>query len=256
MKDWDELPDRSEAPLREFLDLCEEHRVECTFFFVGWYGRRYPKRVQEVVRRGHEVGCHSLYHEDVARLDPGQFLAATKDALAMLEDAGGVQVQSYRAPSFSIPVTRCVEFFGALSELGFKIDSSVCTAGRIYGGGFDPAEFLGPANLREMYGMDLFEVPVPGVRIAGRSVQLFGGGYLRLAPAALVRKFAATERYQVLYLHPHDLDKNVPEIPGAGWTMNLRRRLGWGDLREKLRFLFATSTVKSCRQLLATQSGV
>ena len=147
LEEWDKLPDRSELPLRRFLDLCDENGVECTFFFVGWYAKRFPDRVREVVARGHEIGCHSLFHEDVALLSCDEFVETTSEAKRILEDVAGEPVISYRAPSFSLPVDRGDEFFQGIHASGFQIDSSVSTASRIYGGGFSSSDFSSPASL-------------------------------------------------------------------------------------------------------------
>lgn len=248
---WGSMPDRSETPLREYLDLCDEAGVKCTFFFIGWYAKRFPQRVKEVIARGHEVGCHSLYHEDVSTLTNEEFRETTRIAKSSIEDATGEAVIAYRAPSFSFPQDRCAELFGVLSELGFLIDSSICTAGRVYGGGFTREEFPGPMTLRDTFGVDLFEVPVPGVSFAGREIQLFGGGYLRLAPGFMLDHFMKREKYQVLYLHPHDFDEDVPDLPNVNTVKNLRLRLRIGSLRKKVLSLFAKSDVRSCGQLIS-----
>lgn len=247
---WDDMPDRSEAPLRQYLDLCDEAGVKCTFFFIGWYARRFPKRIEEVVRRGHEAGCHSLNHEDVATLSTARFRQTTAEAKALIEDAAGAPVIAYRAPSFSFPPERCGELIGVLSSLGFTIDSSISTAGRIHGGGFNNQIFPKPANLKSIYGVDIFEVPVPGVSLFGRQLQVFGGGYLRLAPRMLLNRLARRETYQVLYVHPHDFDNDLPPLPNGGPLLDLRRRINVGDIRRKLLDLFAGSDVRSCKQLL------
>jgi polysaccharide deacetylase family protein (PEP-CTERM system associated) len=253
---WDEMPDRSEAPLMDYLDLCDEAGVKCTFFFIGWYARRFPRRIGEVVRRGHEAGCHSLNHEDAASQTPTQFRDSTRVAKALIEDAVGQAVTAYRAHSFSFPPERCAELLGTLADLGFTLDSSIATAGRIHGGGYRRQDFPAPRSLRESHGVDLFEIPVPGVTLAGRDVQVFGGGYLRLAPQPLLRRLAQREPYQVLYMHPHDFDRELPPLPGRGALSNLRRRITMGDPRCKLRELFRTCTVRSCGQLQAEEAAL
>lgn len=248
--DWGTMPDRSERPLKEYLDICDEAGVRCTFFFLGWYARQFPERVAEVVRRGHEAGCHSLQHEDVATQNLKDFRAATRQAKEMIEDAAGAAVLAYRAPSFSFPPDRCAQLLSELQAMGFRIDSSITTAGRIHGGGHDRHRFPGPANLSELMGVDIFEVPVPGVSILGREFQIFGGGYLRLTPPSLVQRIARSETYQVLYLHPHDFDLDLPPLPNAGRLANLRRSVQVGGLRRKVLDLFAISDVRSCGELM------
>ncbi len=246
---WSEMPDRSERPFMDYLDLCDEMGVRCTFFFIGWYAKTWPGRVAEVVRRGHEAGCHSLFHEDVGLLADDTFRATTCDAKAMIEDAAGGPVIAYRAPSFSLPRTGTARLFQALVDLGFEIDSSISTAARVHGGGFARHTFGGPMSLKATFGVDLFEIPVPGVSLFGRDVQLFGGGYLRLAPTALLERFAASEAYQVLYVHPHDFDASLPPLPNAGMGANLRRNLRIGDTRTKVKRLFGSADVLSCSEV-------
>jgi polysaccharide deacetylase family protein (PEP-CTERM system associated) len=252
---WDSMPDRSEQPLRDYLDLCDVAGVRCTFFFIGWYARRFPDRVRAVTERGHEAGCHSLWHEDVAQMSVAAFRASTADAKAAIEDATGAAVISYRAPSFSIPTEDPAPFFETLAELGFEIDSSISTAARIHGGGFSAEHVAGPMSLGPVYGVDIFEIPVPGVSLLGREVQLFGGGYLRLAPQALLNAFASREAYQVLYMHPHDFDADLPDLPGAGRADNLRRRLRIGDPAAKVLRLLTASDAVNCRELRDRVAG-
>lgn len=249
VKYWDDMPDRSEAPLHDYLDLCDVAGVKCTFFFIGWYAKRFPKRVAEVVQRGHEVGCHSLNHEDVATQSTHQFRDSTREAKSIVEDAAGAQVIAYRAPFFSFPPERCRELLGELSAMGFTIDSSISTATRLLGGGYVKGKFSEPLNLKALYGVDIFEVPVPGVAVAGRELPVFGGGYLRLTPQRLLNRLARNEHYQVLYLHPHDFDRDLPRLKDRGILSSLRRRISLGDLRRKVLDLFAASIVRTCGQV-------
>jgi peptidoglycan-N-acetylglucosamine deacetylase len=248
---WGDMPDRSEGPLREYLDICDEAGVKATFFFVGWYAQKFPLRVKEVVRRGHEIGCHSMYHEDVATLSLEQFHVSTLQAKSIIEDIASSEVISYRAPSFSFPKLHFADFLAALYDIGFKIDSSIATADRIHGGGFNKELFDGPGSLKKICGVDIFEVPIPGVKLPGCELQIFGGGYFRLTPSALLHWLARKEPYQVLYLHPHDFDKNPLPLPNGGVASNMRRRLNSGDLKAKVLSLFEISEVCSCGQLLS-----
>ena len=45
------------------LELLDRHRITATFFFTGDAARSHPEVVKAVASAGHEVGCHSLYHE-------------------------------------------------------------------------------------------------------------------------------------------------------------------------------------------------
>jgi len=247
--EWGSMPDRSEAPLKEYLDLCDEAGVKGTFFFIGWYADKFPERIREVLARGHEIGCHSLLHEDLAELTDEEFRATTAEAKDRIEQAVGEKIFAYRAPCFTMPADRAPSMLGELHEMGFRIDSSISTAGRIHGGGHSKQQFPGPMNLKATLGVDIAEIPVPGVRIGHREWTVFGGGYLRLVPRLLLNELAKREHYQVLYLHPHDFDHELPPLPRGGPIAQLRRKLHVGDIRRKVLDLFAMSTVKTCGDL-------
>lgn len=247
--EWGSMPDRSEAPLREYLDLCDEAGVRSTLFFIGWYADKFPARIREAAARGHEIGCHSLFHEDLADLTSQEFRSTTKEAKDRIEQAIGQPILSYRAPCFTMPPDRTQAMLGELCDLGFKIDSSISTAGRLHGGGHSRDDFPEPRNLKDSLGIDIIEIPVPGVRLGNREVAVFGGGYLRLAPRMVLNQLAKRETYQVLYLHPHDFDRSLPPLPRGGPIAQLRRKLHVGDIRQKVLDLFARSTVKTCGDL-------
>lgn len=60
------------------LDLLDEFAAPATFFPLGRQARAHPDVLAEVVRRGHEVGCHSEQHGHSLRTGP---LRAARDAL-------------------------------------------------------------------------------------------------------------------------------------------------------------------------------
>src|SRR5581483_2854778 len=121
---WGTFVSRVEANTKRILDLLEEFKVSGTFFILGWVADRYPSLVREIVRRGHEPGCHSYWHRPIYRLDPREFRNDTLMAKTVIEQAAGSPVCGYRAPSFSI-TNRSWWALDILAELGFRYDSSV-----------------------------------------------------------------------------------------------------------------------------------
>ena len=246
---WDGLDDRSPQAVCDYLALCGEFSVKCTFFIVGWWAKKHPALVRRMVREGHELGCHGLYHEDVAHLGREEFLRITRLAKTWIEEAGDVAVDAYRAPSFSVP-NNLNGFFSDLLALGFSVDSSVCTAARIYGGRRGDSKTPSvPEVVHHGETGSLFEVPVPGANGLTCKPQVFGGGYLRLLPQVALNAIAERQTYQVLYLHPHDFDLSLPPLPGASYLTNLRRRIHVGNTTAKVRALFAAHEVCSVGQI-------
>ena len=53
----------------QILDILAEYGIKATFFVVGVNAYYYPDTMEEVIRRGHEIGNHTYTHPHVACLD-------------------------------------------------------------------------------------------------------------------------------------------------------------------------------------------
>ncbi|MBP3395243.1 MAG: polysaccharide deacetylase family protein, partial [Lentisphaeria bacterium] len=47
------------------LDVLKKHDIKATFFFTGDSARKNPEIVHMVRDAGHEIGCHTLFHETI-----------------------------------------------------------------------------------------------------------------------------------------------------------------------------------------------
>ena len=121
---WESYSCRVEDNTRRILDLLDESSIRGTFFILGWVAERYPSLVRDIVARGHEPGCHSYWHRLIYTLKPDKFRDDTRRAKDVIEQAGGVALCGYRAPSYSI-VARSLWALDVLAELGFTYDSSI-----------------------------------------------------------------------------------------------------------------------------------
>lgn len=235
---WDDLEQRVEIGTARCLDLLDRHGVRASFFVLGWTAERRPDVVREIVRRGHEIGCHSYAHPEVHRLSADAFQADCGRALEALAAAGAGDVSGYRAPSFSLtpPVHG---YLHALRELGFSYDSSIFPVRHPrYGQPGSPRHpfLVGDASDA------LLEIPMPTWRCAGVNVPFSGGGYLRLLPWAAYRFLRARARAQgqpcVLYVHPWELDEHRPRA-GQSRLTSLRSQGGQDTVPRKLDRLLA-----------------
>ncbi len=100
--DWDRLPMRVERNTHRLLDLLAEAEVQATFFVLGCVARRCPSIARRVVADGHELASHGNDHLRVDRCSAAAFRDDVRDSKRLLEDTGGVAVNGYRAPTFSI----------------------------------------------------------------------------------------------------------------------------------------------------------
>jgi peptidoglycan/xylan/chitin deacetylase (PgdA/CDA1 family) len=69
---WEGYASRVERNINKILDLFSTHGVKGTFFIVGWTAERYPEMVKEIAARGHEIGCHSYWHQKIYNLTSGR----------------------------------------------------------------------------------------------------------------------------------------------------------------------------------------
>jgi polysaccharide deacetylase family protein (PEP-CTERM system associated) len=211
---WESRPSRVVMSTLRVLDLFDKYSVKGTFFFVGWVAHKFPDLVREVHARGHELACHSYWHRTVYSQTPDEFREDTRAAIRAIEDAAGVKVFGYRAPSWSI-TKDCLWALEVLAEEGFTYDSSIYPIHHdLYG---VPGAQRFPYTHRLKDGHSLLEFPPATVRLLGQNLPCAGGGYLRIFPLSYTRwafrKFQEEYRESmVVYFHPWELDPDQPRI--------------------------------------------
>ena len=114
----------------KMLELLSKHSIESTFFFTGDSVREHPEVLHMVQKSGHEIGCHSLYHETLGdelfpipglrSVLPEECYHRVEVATKIVEDVAGSKALSFRAPRLwgSTPMVN------ALEDLGYKADAS------------------------------------------------------------------------------------------------------------------------------------
>lgn len=230
---WDALPSRVEQNFLRLLDLLESHQARSTCFFLGWVAARFPHLVKEAARRGHDVASHGMDHKRPVEMTRTELELDLRSSKAMLEDISGKKVEGYRAAGFALPDdTR--PFFEMLAQSGYRYDSSIFPARHRHGG--QPHAELGPRTISTPSG-PVTEFPISVLPVLGRRWCLFGGGYFRVAPFALVRRGAHSVLHSgrplVLYLHPREIDPGQPRLP-LGFTRGLRAYVNLHRTEPKL----------------------
>jgi polysaccharide deacetylase family protein (PEP-CTERM system associated) len=217
---WSDHPSRVEANTRVVLDLFDECGVKGTFFTLGWVAERFPGLVREIVDRGHEPACHSYWHRLVYKLSQDEFREDTRRAKGLIEDAAGVAIHGYRAPSFSV-MKNSLWALDILAELGFRYDSSIFPIQHdVYGMPDAPRV---PFRVDTKAG-PVAEFPMSTFRmskfqwIGGNNLPVGGGGYLRIFPFWMTR-FGVRRALQngvplITYIHPWEVDPGQPRLQG------------------------------------------
>ena len=230
--DWDARECRVERNVHRILDLLDTRSTRATFFTLGWIAERWPQLVRQIVARGHELASHGYGHERVSDLTPQAFLADITSAKKILEDLAGVEVQGYRAPSFSIGAGNLWAFDG-LARAGYRYSSSIYPIRHDHYGMPDAPRFAHRVS------SGLLEIPVTTLRVMNRNFPSSGGGYFRLLPYPvsrwMLRQVNTTDRQAaVFYCHPWEIDVDQPRVPGIDRKTQFRHYVNIGRMESRL----------------------
>ncbi len=188
---WERFDYRVDKMMLPILDVLDQKGIKATFFCMGWLAEKHPEIVKEITRRGHQIGCNSYMHAEPNTLNREQFYNDVKRSKELIEKVSGKPVEAYRAPNFAI--NGIVEwYFDVLAELGFKYDCSMF--------GDKPSVIHG-----------IKEFPVS--KYMG-IIPYSGGGYFRLMPYSLIKRWMKGSDYVMTYFHPRDFDKEQPRWKG------------------------------------------
>lgn len=203
------------------LALFDRAGVKGTFFTLGWVAERAPKLIRTIVDAGHELASHGYDHKRVFLMTPDEFAADLAKARTLLEDAGGVAISGYRAPSFSIDA-RTPWAHAVLADAGYRYSSSVAPVVHDHYGWPESPRFC----WKPMDHAPLIELPVTTARLAGRTLAAGGGGFFRLLPYGFsrwaVRQVNGLGQPAVLYFHPWEIDPGQPRVADAPLRSRLR----------------------------------
>jgi polysaccharide deacetylase family protein (PEP-CTERM system associated) len=235
--EWSCLDDRVERNVNEILDLFDEVGAKATFFTLGWIAQRHGKILREIAARGHELASHGWDHQRVFRMGRSAFGADLDRARAAIEDAGGMSVTGYRAPSFSIDA-RTPWAYAELAERGYRYSSSVAPVSHDHYGWPDAPRFA----FKPLAWDGLIEIPVTTAELAGKRLAAGGGGFFRVLPYAFsrwaIRQVNRRDRRPaVFYFHPWEIDPGQPRVAGAPLKSRLRHYTKLDQMAPKLRQL-------------------
>ncbi len=236
-KDWDSLECRVERNTDAVMALFDEAGVKATFFTLGWVAERYPALIRRIVSAGHEIASHGYGHHRVFTFTPEQFAADLLRSRKLIEDAAGVAVTGYRAPSFSID-QRTPWAHEILAEQGYTYSSSVAPVKHDHYGWAEAPRFA----FRPLAGSDFLEIPVTTAKFGTKRLAAGGGGFFRLLPYAFsrwaIRQVNNDEqRPAVIYFHPWEIDPDQPRVANAPLKSKLRHYTKLDVMADKLRRL-------------------
>ena len=244
---WTTFADNTKVGFERFLEICEDTNSRATIFVIGAYARQFPERVRLASERGHHIGSHSMWHDDLSVMSDSAFVSDVVDSKKVLEDITGHCVNAFRAPSFRIRLDQ----LKLLGPLGIQYDSSICLSSRLNAAQNSLPEYFFSAPFFAHEG--LVEVPFRGTNVLNKDVTILGGGYLRLAPLALIKKVVPNLESDMTYLHPHDFNSHVSKYSHMTFAEYFMRNLKFGSMEAKLKWLLEQSKGESIRDFVRLQ---
>lgn len=228
---WNNYEVRIYENVDRILNILEKTNTKATFFIVGWIAKKYPDIVKKISAK-YQIGSHTMNHQLVWQQNPEEFKNDVSNSIKQLEDLTGKKIEIFRAPGFSIRETEGWAI-DILSELGIMYDCSVLPTKGSHGG--IPSYRNGCPCFIEHNGIILKEFPISSKKILGYNVVYCGGGYFRLFPYPLIKKWAHESDYMLSYIHPRDLDVTQPVLEGLPITRKFKSYVGLKKAEDKLK---------------------
>jgi len=235
-ENWESLRTRVERNCDAILAMFADAGVHGTFFTLGWVAERHPALIRRIVDQGHEIASHGWDHARVFRMDRATFANDLAISRKAIEDAAGVAVTGYRAPSFSIDA-RTPWAHQELAAQGYAYSSSVAPVAHDHYGWREAPRFA----FHPLAGSDFVEIPVTTALFAGRRLAAGGGGFFRVLPYAFsrwaIRQVNREGRPAVFYFHPWEIDPEQPRVEDAPLRSRFRHYTNLDVMADKLRQL-------------------
>jgi polysaccharide deacetylase family protein (PEP-CTERM system associated) len=248
---WDQMESRVVPNTERLLRILEDAGVRATFFVLGWAAERAPGLVRSIVSGGHEIASHGYGHRLVYDMTPAMFREDIRRSKAVIEDASGVAVQGYRAPSYSI-TPRSLWALDILIDEGFTYDTSIFP--------IHHDRYGIPVSPRHAYRLErsngsIVEAPASTAQWGAFNFPVAGGGYFRILPYewtrwGIERINRAEERPAIFYIHPWEIDPNQPRLP-AGLLSTFRHYRNLDQTESRLRRLLSDFRFTTMRNMLA-----
>jgi peptidoglycan-N-acetylglucosamine deacetylase len=195
--------------LARILDLLDKTNTKATFFCLGKIAQNDPQVITKIMKRGHEIGCHSDQHLLINKISPSAFKDDTHRAIDSLKQLTGQKIEYYRSPAFSITESNTWALEILLEE-GITCDSSIFPAKSRFGG--FPSFRENQPSVIEINGQSLQEFPISYASFFYKKIMFSGGGFFRLFPYAMIKNWMSQSDYNMAYFHIRDFDSQQKRV--------------------------------------------
>ena len=222
--EWSKYNSRVVKNTGKILELFEKYDVKATFFVLGYIAEKFPELIKKISDLGHEISSHTYSHIDLRKVNKEEFEKDFFKSINILEKITGKKVEGFRAPFFSINKNN-YWVFKILSK-NLTYDSSIFPVKtQLYGIPNAPRLIYKP-SLKNIIQEDkeekLIEIPMATHKIPLiGNIPIAGGFYLRFFPYWYmkwgIKKMNKEGNPAMLYIHPKDLDPEMPRIKEYNW---------------------------------------
>lgn len=221
---WPKYESRLLQTTQTLLDLFEKHKVKATFFVLGYLAEKFPELIKNIYDKGHEIGSHSYSHPDLRTITKEQFEEDLVKSLKILEKITGEPILGFRAPYFS--VNRSNYWVFDVLRKYVKYDSSIFPVKtKLYGVPEAPREIYHPSQsdfTKIDQSQSFLELPPSTYHILKNfNLPIAGGFFFRFFPYFFLKrgfeKLKKQKRPIIFYIHPKDLDPDMPKIEEYSW---------------------------------------
>jgi polysaccharide deacetylase family protein (PEP-CTERM system associated) len=241
---WRRYDSRLRQGVDAILEILDETNQPATFFCLGWVAEQHPEVIKSIDNAGYEIASHSYGHQLAYEQSREQFREDLTRSLGILQDITGKSIDTYRAPGFSI-TGKNLWAFDELIDAGIKVDCSLFPADRAHGGLPSFGDAVPTTGNRNGRSIKLF--PINTRSVLGKKIIYSGGGYFRLMPAPLLRRWFGDDDYVMTYFHPRDFDPGQPMVPGLSPLRKFKSYVGIRGAKDKLRRLLKQNSFTDVR---------
>ncbi len=198
--------------LDQILNFLKKNDILSTFFVLKKDAAKNPHLIRKIHSYGHEIASHGSSHKLLYELSVSSMDSDIFDSKRFLEDTIQSEIYGYRAPCFSFRE----KLIPILEKYKFRYDSSYnCSSfnnryssHKFNNFSFDP--FL-------IENSNIVEFPLSNIILyKNLNFPISGGGMGRLTPRKiwfyLCKKYLKDNKNLIFYLHPWEIDNQLPII--------------------------------------------
>lgn len=231
---WQNYDSRLREGIDRILQVLSDSNQRATFFCLGWVAENHPDVIRDIDNAGYEIASHSFAHQLAFEQTRDEFRKDLRRSLHVLQDITGRTIDTYRAPGFSI-IDKNLWAFEELIKEDIAVDCSLFPANRAHGGLPEFGEAVPTTG--NCGGHKIKLLPINTREIFGKKIIYSGGGYFRVIPGPLLRKWFRDDDYVMTYFHPRDFDPDQPLVPGLSAVRRFKSYAGIRGAIAKLRRL-------------------